>query len=95
MIVAMLFLAAPATGPSCLVTKGVDINPHTAGIGWAPSDNVDKCCALCRSPTWWAKGCRFSTLSRGRCWFKGDNRTGAPLQPPSPHRMCRQPYSLC
>ena len=64
-----------AADPSCHVTKGVDINPHTAGIGFAGGISVDQCCALCRSPAWWAKGCRFSTLSRGRCWFKGDNKT--------------------
>ena len=70
-----LAAADPAAADPCRVVKDVDINPHTAGIGWARGDNVNKCCALCRSPAWWSKGCRFSTLSKGRCWMKADNRS--------------------
>ena len=64
-----------ATDPACHVLSDVDINPHHPGIGHVAGSSVDECCAICRSPTWWSKGCRFSTLSRGSCWFKADNKT--------------------
>ena len=57
------------------------------------------------SAAWWSRGCRFSTLSKGRCWFKADNATVVPspgkisveatsAAPPSPvccHRHLQTP----
>jgi hypothetical protein len=76
---ALLFLwTVGAVDPSCRVINDVDINPHTAGLGSVPARTIDSCCDVCRSPAWWARGCRFSTLSRGRCWLKSNNATVAP-----------------
>jgi hypothetical protein len=70
----LLLLVVPAlalmSGSSCNLMNNTDINPHTAGLGDIPGANVSDCCAGCASPQWLAKGCRFFTLSRGRCWFK-------------------------
>ncbi len=68
-------LAAAATDPACRVTHDTDINPHTAGLGHIGGSSIESCCAACRSPDWWSKGCRFATLSKGSCWFKADNAT--------------------
>ena len=38
------------------------------------SPPADRKCAYPLSPAeWWSKGCRFYTLSKGRCWFKQTN----------------------
>ena len=50
-----------------------DIDPHTPGMGSIAASNIDTCCSVCSSPEWWSKGCRFYTLSKGRCWFKQTN----------------------
>ena len=50
-----------------------DINPHTPGMGSVAASDIDTCCSVCSSPEWWTKGCRFYTLSKGRCWFKQTN----------------------
>ena len=73
----MLIAADAKVDPSCRVTSDVDINPHTAGLGSVAASSIRECCAVCRSSHWWKAGCRFSTLSRGRCWLKADNRTVA------------------
>jgi hypothetical protein len=66
----------PPAGSQCgAPLKDVDINPHTPGLGSAPGSSIERCCALCSSSTWWARGCRFSTLSRGLCWFKANNQS--------------------
>ena len=51
----------------------VDIDPHTPGMGSVAASSIDSCCSVCSSPEWWSKGCRFYTLSKGRCWFKQTN----------------------
>ena len=71
MLAALLLVSA--TDPSCRVSQDTDINPHTAGLGNIGGNSIDQCCAACRSPEWWQKGCRFSTLSKGNCWFKANN----------------------
>jgi len=63
---------------TCRVTSDVDVNPHTAGLGSVPGSSIAQCCEACRSPEWWAKGCRFSTLSKGACWLKANNDTVVP-----------------
>lgn len=78
-----LLLPSVIDPTQCRVTKDVDINPHTAGIGHVAGNSIEQCCQACRSPLWWGRGCRFSTLSRGACWLKGDNKTVAP----SPGKM--------
>lgn len=59
----------------CETTTGIDIDPHTAGLGWAPGAGIADCCAACSSAVWWNKGCRFYTFSKGRCWLKTNNAT--------------------
>ena len=71
-------LAAVATaggGSTCKVFKDIDIDPHTAGLGWAPGGSLQDCCNACSTPTWFAKGCRFFTFSKGRCWMKASIRS--------------------
>ena len=73
-------LAAVVTaggGSTCEVFKDIDIDPHTAGLGWAPGGSLPDCCNACSSPAWFAKGCRFFTFSKGRCWMKANNGTMA------------------
>ena len=48
-------------------------DPHTPGLGHVAASSIDTCCTLCSSPEWWAKGCRFYTLSKGQCWLKANN----------------------
>ena len=62
----------------CRVQTDTDINPHTAGLGNIPGASIGQCCEACASAAWWGRGCRFSTLSKGRCWFKADNSTVVP-----------------
>merc|ERR1719230_1860013 len=52
-----------------------DIDPHTPGMGSVAASSIDTCCSVCSSPEWFSKGCRFYTLSKGRCWFKQTNST--------------------
>ena len=83
MVRSALFLLAAAaseasagTGPanpSCKSIEGVDIDPHTPGLGSVGGSSIAECCAACSSATWWAKGCRFYTLSKGKCWLKATN----------------------
>jgi len=77
MLAACLAAACLAAAPpqSCSVAQDVDINPHTPGLGWVPASSIDTCCEACSSHEWWSRGCRFYTLSKGRCWLKGDNGT--------------------
>lgn len=56
----------------------MDIDPHTPGMGSIAASTIDACCATCSSPGWWSKGCRFYTLSKGRCWFKQTNYSVVP-----------------
>lgn len=62
----------PPTG-QCNVLADVDIDPHTPGLGSVGGSDIAACCAVCSSPAWWARGCRFYTLSKGRCWLKATN----------------------
>ena len=64
---------APPPMGACTTMVDVDIDPHTPGMGSQAAGSIEECCATCSSPSWWAKGCRFYTLSRGRCWFKQTN----------------------
>lgn len=73
----MLALATVLAADPCTVMKDTDINPHTAGLGHVGGSKIEECCAACRSPAWWQRGCRFATLSRGSCWLKADNATVA------------------
>jgi hypothetical protein len=66
--------AAGSPGGFCDNTMtDIDIDPHTPGMGSIAASTIDKCCTVCSSPEWWSKGCRFYTLSKGRCWFKQTN----------------------
>ena len=81
-LVASAAAAAAATSHvqklhTCNIIKDTDVNPHTAGLGSVGGSDIGRCCAICSSPEWWARGCRFSTLSRGRCWLKAGNATVA------------------
>ena len=67
--------AAPPSGTCSAPMQGIDIDPHTPGMGSIAAGTIDECCATCTSPEWWGKGCRFYTLSKGRCWFKQANST--------------------
>ena len=58
---------------SCNVIQDVDIDPHTPGMGSLAASDISDCCKTCTSPGWYSKGCRFYTLSKGRCWFKTGN----------------------
>ena len=78
MLLALLVPFAAAADPACRVVANTDINPHTAGLGHIGGSSINECCAACRSPEWWGRGCRFSTLSKGSCWFKADNGTVVP-----------------
>ena len=72
---ATLQAAAGDAPPPCTVLRDTDINPHTAGLGHTGGTSIEGCCAVCRSPEFWQRGCRFSTFSKGACWLKGNNRS--------------------
>ena len=81
MSILLIFAATVAASPpaiappACSVLHDVDVNPHTPGLGHVAAATIADCCAICRSQAWWARGCRFGTLSRGACWLKADNKT--------------------
>jgi hypothetical protein len=51
--VAVLGFSGRSGGPTCgAPLSGIDINPHTPGLGSAPGSSIDQCCALCSSATW-------------------------------------------
>ena len=77
LLIMLLFVAFTIANNDCSVIHDTDINPHTAGLGHAGGLSIADCCAACRSPVWWKRGCRFSTFSKGACWLKADNRTVA------------------
>ena len=62
---------------TCNTLPDIDINPHTPGLGSVPASSIGECCEACASVVWWEKGCRFYTLSKGRCWLKANNGTMA------------------
>ena len=48
--------SAPPTPDQCAVLDGVDIDPHTPGMGSLAAGDIAACCATCSSPEWWGKG---------------------------------------
>jgi len=77
-MVALALAAVASAQDLCKTTADVDINPHTPGLGNVPGVNIGQCCEACSSAYWWAKGCRFYTLSKGECWLKANNATVVP-----------------
>ena len=71
----MLGLLGGAVAQTCNTFQDTDIDPHTPGMGSVAASDIQTCCETCASAAWYNKGCRFYTLSKGRCWFKTNNGT--------------------